>query len=133
MKPSLLIKIVIAVLAIGGIAFVFLTNASPYVTVAQAKKMEGKNLHLAGALDKSSLDFDYNRQMVRFNLTDDEGKTVQVVHQGIPEGNIQEAVRVVAIGGMEGDVFVAEDMLLKCPSKYESKGSEAESSPQAVR
>lgn len=123
MKPGQLAAIGGATLAVLAVAFVFTSNASPYVTVAEAKQMDANNLHLAGAIDQSSLRMDYNRQTATFILTDDTGASVQVRHEGIPEGNISQAVRVVAIGGMKDGVFVSHKMLLKCPSKYASEGN----------
>ena len=49
----------------------------------------------------------------------DPGGTLHVVHVGEPPANIQEATKVVAIGGMQDGSFVSHQLLIKCPSKYE--------------
>lgn len=110
-------------LAVGGLSAMFgafLMNASPYVTIAEARKSPGTNLHVTGDLDKASLASNPLKQEVRFQLKDEKGDTINVLYTGAPPANMGEATKVVAVGGMEGDVFHATKLLIKCPSKYES-------------
>lgn len=137
MKPGPIAAFVLAIAAVIGVTFVFLTNASPYVTVAQAKEASGENLHLAGVVDQSSIIVDSVNRTTSFTITDDEGDSVEVFHDSIPAGNIANAERVVAVGGVQDGTFVADRLILKCPSKYEADpamggtGSYEESSDSA--
>jgi len=97
-----------------------MTNASPYVTIRQARTMEGNQLHLAGDLLKNSISTDFKTHTLKFRLKDSEGQVVTVLHKGEPPENMSEVTKVVAIGGMQGDQFVSNKLLLKCPSKYEA-------------
>ncbi|MFW5698186.1 MAG: cytochrome c maturation protein CcmE [Fimbriimonadaceae bacterium] len=120
MKPSALIAIIAGALGLTAMMYAFLTQASPYVTVAQAKEMNGDNLHLAGDLDRASLDVDTRQGHIEFFLTDEEGKRQHVMYDGPPPSNMGSATQVVAVGGMgENGTFVARRLILKCPSKYE--------------
>jgi cytochrome c-type biogenesis protein CcmE len=120
MKPSALIAIIAGALGLTAMMYAFLTQASPYVTVAQAKEMSGDNLHLAGDLDRASLDVNTRQGHVEFFLTDEEGIRQHVVYDGPPPSNMGSATQVVAVGGMsENGTFVARRLILKCPSKYE--------------
>jgi cytochrome c-type biogenesis protein CcmE len=42
----------------------------------------------------------------------------------VKPGNFEQATSVVLKGKTEGDRFVADQMLVKCPSKYQGDGTE---------
>lgn len=125
--PGAVITGLVATVAMGGVISAFVTNASPYVTVAEAKQSRGDGVHLAGTLVKNSVQTDPTTGRISFNLEDKDGATAHVVYQGSTPGNLMEATRVVAVGGMKENDFVAHQLLLKCPSKYE--GQEAPKAP----
>jgi cytochrome c-type biogenesis protein CcmE len=120
MKTGAIIAGLVAVVGLSAMVFAFLTNASPYVTIAEAKAMPGDNLHVAGDLDKSTISTNAVQHEVRFTLKDEKGDRVPVVYHGAPPANMGEATKVVAVGGMKGPEFHASKLLIKCPSKYES-------------
>jgi cytochrome c-type biogenesis protein CcmE len=120
MKSGPIVTAIVATLAMAGVVTAFMTNASPYVTIAQAKNSHSNRLHLAGDLDKKSVHADPVNRTLTFRLKDENGETVTVLHKGDPPANMGEATKVVAIGKMEGDKFVSDDLLVKCPSKYET-------------
>ncbi len=64
--------------------------------------------------------FDAERGKYNFYMKDDNGQLVHVVLDGAKPNNFELATSVVAKGKFEGDVFHAEDVLTKCPSKYEA-------------
>ncbi|MBZ0213440.1 MAG: cytochrome c maturation protein CcmE, partial [Nitrospirae bacterium] len=92
-----IVTIVLCLLAISGIVFAFLQNASPYVTVAQAKATSGDNLHLAGDILKETLKTDLAKGQISFDIRDQDGDLVKVVYYGPPPANMGEATKVVAI------------------------------------
>ena len=112
---------VVAGLAMVGVVGAFASNASPYVTVSQAKSVGGDSLHLAGVLVKNSCERDFGSGHLEFKLKDKEGATVRVEHVGSVPASLLDADQVVAIGAMRGDRFVSHDLLVKCPSKYDDK------------
>lgn len=114
-----LVTTIVALLAMTGAVAAFLTNASPYVTVAQARNNSGTRLHLLGTLVKDSIHTDFAHSAMTFRLKDTAGEVVTVQYTGEPPSNLSEAKEVVAIGSMQGTQFVSQQLLLKCPSKYE--------------
>jgi len=112
---------IIAGLAMAGVVGAFMSNASPYVTIAQAKTTGGDNLHLAGVLQKETFRQDITNGHITFDLKDAEGKTIQVEHVGIRPASLLDADKVVAIGCVKDGRFVSHDLLVKCPSKYDEK------------
>lgn len=119
-KP--LAGVVAGVAALSVAAFVMLSNASPYVTVAEARSSKLSDMHLQGNLVKESLKIDTAGSLIRFTVVDDQGEKMDVVHHGLPPANMGEATRVVVVGGMKDGHFESHKLLTKCPSKYESDG-----------
>lgn len=121
MKLGTILSIVVATLAVTGMVIAFLSNASPYVTVAEAKVSTATDLHLAGDFDKESLTSDVRAREVRFTLVDEKGDRIPVIYSGAPISNMGEATKVVAVGKVEAGKFLAHRLLVKCPSKYEAE------------
>lgn len=116
-KTGAIVSVVVTVLALAGVTMAFLSAASPYVTLAEARTTSGDRLYLAGDMVKGSLRGNVRSQ--RFSLKDANGEVVEIVYDGAPPSNLAEATRVVAIGKLDGGAFRARDLLVKCPSKYE--------------
>jgi cytochrome c-type biogenesis protein CcmE len=112
---------IIATLAMAGVVGAFMSNASPYVTVAQAMTTGGDNLHLAGVMQKETFRQDITNGHITFDLKDIDGKTIQVEHVGSRPASLMDADRIVAIGSVKDGHFVSHDLLVKCPSKYDEK------------
>jgi cytochrome c-type biogenesis protein CcmE len=87
----------------------------------------------------SAYDPDANR--FTFMMRDDEGTLRQVVYAAPKPASFEDAEKVVVEGRMEGDTFVADGILVKCPSKYNDArefesadaGAEATTQPVAAR
>jgi cytochrome c-type biogenesis protein CcmE len=122
MKKGPLVTAVIAGLAMIAVIGAFASNASPYVTVAQAKSSGGDHLHLAGELLKDSIQNDFKKRTLTFRIRDEEGQVITVVHKGDMPPNLADADRVVAVGGMKDGSFASRQLIVKCPSKYEEQG-----------
>lgn len=115
---------IVAVTGMGAVMAALLNNASPYGTFADARKTGNTAIHVAGELDKTSVDNEPLQGVIKFNLKDQNGEVMPVVYTGTPPANLGEASKIVAIGGIENGVFHSKSMLVKCPSKYEGeKGS----------
>jgi cytochrome c-type biogenesis protein CcmE len=123
MKKGPVITAIVALIAMAGVVIAFMSNASPYVTIAQAKSASGNRLHLAGDIIKSSVKNDLAHHALSFDVRDKDGAVITVLHKGEPPQNMSEATQVVAIGKLEGDKFVSDQLLVKCPSRYQEKRS----------
>jgi cytochrome c-type biogenesis protein CcmE len=121
MKTGPIITAIVAMLALAAVVAAFMSNASPYVTIAQAKTASGDRLHLAGDIIKPTVKTDLAHHALTFDIRDKNGDVVTIVHKGESPQSMSEATEVVAIGKMEGDQFVSEKLLVKCPSRYEAK------------
>ncbi len=79
--------------------------------------------------DKESY-FDSHASRFVFYLLDDQGKECKVVLDGAAPNNFEVATSVVAKGryNSEEQYFHAEEVLTKCPSKYEATGEQVKES-----
>lgn len=64
--------------------------------------------------------FDPAKGEFSFVMKDERGTKMQVVFTGSRPNNFELAPAVVVKGRVEGDRFLASEILTKCPSKYES-------------
>ena len=123
LKPLHLIGVVMIVIAIVTGYSGLRTAFRPYTTSVSEAINSGRGVQLAGFLyppDLGSYDADGN---FAFSLQDSTGKVVKVVYTKPKPANFEQAVSIVAIGRYDPakGVFLAEDMLVKCPSKYQEQ------------
>jgi cytochrome c-type biogenesis protein CcmE len=120
MKTSYIIGIVV-IAALIGIIFTTISESSTYAPFSTAIAHEGKTYHVVGSLqlDKG---FDYNPEenanVFGFYLTDTEGREIKVLYNGSKPQDFEKSEQVVVVGKMSGETFIAKEVLMKCPSKY---------------
>ena len=103
-------------------------DASTYVTFSKAKDVyESGSLtkfHVVGKLNK---DEDNNieglmksddKMSFTFQMIDEDGMKEKVFYGEPMPPDFLLSEQVVVIGGYENNTFIADDILLKCPSKY---------------
>lgn len=118
MKTGVIVSATVAVLAGIGLTTVFVNNASPYVTIKEVNGLNQK-VHVVGKIVPNTLTQNALAQEVNFTIQDDSG-AMPVKYVGPPQSNLASATQVVVIGQRKDGVFEANQMLVKCPSKYES-------------
>lgn len=123
MKPRYVIGAVVAVLCVAGSLWLVQSSTIEYTTVAKAVELK-KRVTIKGTWKKSAeCSYDSEKNIFRFVMTDDESKDVRVEYEGSKPNNFELAESIVVKGKMENGVFVASDILTKCPSKYEGTNS----------
>lgn len=120
MKRIHIIGIVVIAVAIGAI-ITSLSDASTYADFSQAVENAGKEFHVVGKLDRSK-EAIYNPQenpdMFVFHMIDNKGKEMKVVlHKAKPQ-DFEKSEQIVIIGKAGRGEFHADEILMKCPSKY---------------
>ncbi|NGP88575.1 cytochrome c maturation protein CcmE domain-containing protein [Fodinibius halophilus] len=117
MKPKLIIGIIAIVGFTSLLMYNFGNSISTYVNFEQASGMEGA--HVVGTLDKSKdYGFSMKSKQLSFYMKDEAGNVRRVIYPKTKPNNFEEADKLVVIGKMENGVFYANEMLMKCPSKY---------------
>lgn len=120
--------IILAFLVWGASAF--MTTTVQYVSLDQAMKST-RTVQVMGKIDFDAVHYDSDNSRLEFAVYDPEaadphsGKRIEVLYYGVVPGNFDQATSVVLKGspGEEGK-FVADQMLVKCPSKYQGEGGE---------
>ena len=120
MKPKLIFGIIAIVGFTSLLMYNFGNSISTYVNFEQASDMEGA--HVVGTLDDSK-EFGFSMKTKRFSfyMKDRDGNSRRVVYPKPKPNNFEQADRIVVIGKMNDGVFYANDMLMKCPSKYKDE------------
>ena len=108
--------LVVAFLAYGATSFK--SNLTPYVSFAEAMRSPAR-VQVAGSLVPDSTRYVENEERLRFGIADEDGNTLTVLYDGVKPGNFEEATQIVAIGSFREGAFHAEQLLVKCPSKYQ--------------
>ncbi|WP_334158592.1 cytochrome c maturation protein CcmE [Oryzomicrobium sp.] len=85
--------------------------------VAAGKAPQGKTFRIGGMVEKGSVQREADGVTVRFVVTDTE-KTLPVAYKGILPDLFQEGKGVVAQGKLEGERFVASEVLAKHDENY---------------
>ena len=115
----------VAVLVVfGTMAFLnFNKTVAPYVPFAEAKAAT-RAVQVAGFPDHQRARFDPSSKVFQFTMTDDQGDVMPVVFAGAKPGNFDQAEKVVVIGTYEAGIFHANQILVKCPSKYDDMAAD---------
>ncbi len=120
MKKIHILGIIVIAIAIG-VIFISLKNTSTYADFTEAIANPDQEFHVVGKLNKNQpqiYDPKVNADEFRFTMIDNKGVEKQVVlHKSKPQ-DFEKSEQIVLIGKMQGDNFHANEILMKCPSKY---------------
>ncbi|MFU8812912.1 MAG: cytochrome c maturation protein CcmE [Balneolaceae bacterium] len=124
MKPKVFVGIAAIVLFTSLLMYNFGNSISTYVNFEQAENRQVS--HVVGTWD-SSQEYGFSRETMQFSfyMKDQDGNVRRVVYPRPKPNNFEQATQLVVIGEMRNNTFIANDMLMKCPSKYNDP-SEAE-------
>ena len=102
----------------------FKRTMTPYIGFKEARTASGL-VQVNGKLADKDYVLKPEEQFLQFKLRDEAGDVMPVEYRGIIPGNFDQAVSVVAIGKFQGDHFEAQQLLVKCPSKYQAEADKA--------
>lgn len=117
MKPKLILGIVAIVGFTSLLMYNFGESISTYTTFEGAG--ERTSAHIPGTWDEEKgAEFSLETKKFVFYMKDEDGVSKKVVYSKPKPNNFEQADQLVVIGEMRGDTFYANEMLMKCPSKY---------------
>jgi cytochrome c-type biogenesis protein CcmE len=123
MKPKYIVGIVIVLVFIAFAAINLSKSLTPYVSLTEAKKSK-KVVQVKGQRVAGSENFDMEKKIFSFRMRDDKGEQFEVVYHGVKPANLEQAEEIVVIGRYAQGLFEAEQLLVKCPSKYQAEGAD---------
>ncbi len=90
-----------------------------YMDFEQAKNSNDAVVHVVGQwVEEDGLQYNPDDNILRFQMRDEIGNVCEVRYMNPKPANFEEAEKLVIEGTTQGDVFVADKILTKCPSKY---------------
>ncbi len=103
-----------------------MSTGAYYLTVSEIQDsgaaLVGERVRASGKVVDGSENWDPQSITLRFNITDEKGAQLPIVFFGPRPDNFQRAAEAIVEGTMLPDgSFQANDLLLKCPSRYEEE------------
>lgn len=129
MKAKYIIGGVIIILFLVWGTSAFLRTTIRYVSIEEARHSK-RTVQVLGRIDFDQVNYNTDNSCLEFAVYDPEAQDKQraqrmkVIYYGVVPGNFEQATSVVLKGKSEGEAFIAEQMLVKCPSKYQGEGEE---------
>ena len=130
MKTKYIFGIIIIGVAIA-IIISMTGDASSYVSFEEARVLSDKgfkkSIHVVGELPKTAggeivgIQESPDRLSFKFQMVDENGFRQQVLYAKPIPADFDKSEQVVIIGSYNGENFIAEKILLKCPSKYQEE------------
>lgn len=121
-------------IVLAGAAVLYLVISSvqgmqlPYVNAAELSSVPGRMVRVAGKVAMGGVESDGPGDVsIRFALVDEKGDTVTVDYSGVRPDAFREGAQAVVEGTYDANsnVFHADLLQAKCPSKYEVGTAEA--------
>jgi cytochrome c-type biogenesis protein CcmE len=125
MQKKYLIGGVILVLVAGYLLYLsFGSSVSYYVTVSefleQGTELYDTNVRVAGKIADSPVYWNAEDLELRFDITEG-GHNLSVIYEGAKPSGFKAGSNILVEGRCQPDgVFRASQLIMKCPSKYES-------------
>ncbi len=115
---KIILLLLLVVFGVG--AFRTISGAlTPYVSFAYAENA-GRSVQVKGNAVEGTVVI-HDGDSFSFLMTDLEGGSARVFHKGVLPQNLIDAESVVVVGRFSDGSFVAQKILVKCPSKYQAK------------
>jgi cytochrome c-type biogenesis protein CcmE len=120
MKPRYIISLVFIAIAMVAVLSIY-GKTSTYSDFEACKKDPGKEVHIVGVQVKEKgevYDPKINPNYFSFYIRDQKGVESKVELSDTKPQDFDKAEKVVVVGRLDGDVFKAKEILMKCPRKY---------------
>lgn len=125
MRLKTIVGIVLLVGFTSMLLFSFGEQVGGYMTFDEAEESSSQ-AHVVGTwVEDAPLEYDRNKNLFTFHMKDEAGVMREVHYYNPKPPNFEDAEKVVVEGHPQEEIFVAEHILVKCPSKYnETRGFE---------
>ena len=125
MKKRYLIGGIIIILAVAYLIFVNLgSSVSYYLTVSELMERKGElndtSVRVIGEIVGDSVQWDAENVELKFDITEG-GETLSILYNGAKPTGFEPGSNILVEGKLQPDnVFKAKQLIMRCPSKYES-------------
>ena len=118
-KVHIIILLLLAVTV--GVLLAMTGDYTTYANFVQAREKTNKSVNVVGYLAKDKpMNYDPQKDpnLFSFTMLDKEGNEQKVVYKGSKPQDFERSEQLVVKGRVNGDVFAASEISMKCPSKY---------------
>lgn len=132
MNAKMIIGLLLIASFLGLGVFTFIDSQVVAVTIARARAAD-ETVQVQGVIDFESVNYEVDNKRLIFEIYDPESskldaggnpEKLRVIFYGEVPGNFEQATSITVIGKAGEGGFVAENMLVKCPSKYQGEDGE---------
>jgi cytochrome c-type biogenesis protein CcmE len=118
-RTKIIIGVFIVIVSLVGLVMRMKSSISPYITVSELKSgnYAEEYVRVNGSVAPGSIEWHPKEILLSFRLTDNSS-VVDVEYRGSRPNNFEDGRPVVVGGVYEGSIFKADEILVKCPSKY---------------
>ena len=121
MKKKYIIGLLIAVVFLTLAILSFDESRVEYADLSKAQE-SGKTVQIIGKrVEAKQWNYDTQNDLLQFFIEDEKGNVSEVSYNGAPPNNFDIAPSLVVKGKFEDNIFIASQILTKCPSKYEGQ------------
>lgn len=132
MKRNHVIALIMIAVAVGAILST-LGDASTYVSFSQAENDPGEVYTVIGTLDTNkNMHYEARSNLFTFHAVDKDGQTRKVFYPQPKPQDFERAEEVTMKGYAKDGDFYAEEILMKCPSKYNGDEGIADSEADQI-
>lgn len=126
MKPRTLIALILVIVFLVVLLTSQLSNQSYYTDFKTARETGDKVHVVATWVNREQAEYNPEEDVFTFYLRDTLNQVALVRYHDPKPPNLESAEKLVIEGKQKGEVFEAEHIYLKCPSKYEDKALSGE-------
>lgn len=92
---------------------------APYMTrVSEVRASNGKPVQFIGKILSGKVRYSDSNGSLLFTLADDKGDKLKVSYKGVKPANFDTSPKALVRGKFTGGEFIADQVLIKCPSRY---------------
>lgn len=128
------VALLVAVVAAGYIILDGADDAVFAYTVDKAVEMkgelDGKRFRVRGKVQEGTIEATPGQLEMKFGIVHNDKLMTIAYDKPLPD-TFKEGIEVIAEGELKGGVLVAENVIAKCPSKYEGGPPTAKGGPEA--
>ena len=125
MKNKYLFGGFIIVVFMGIMGYLFTQTSIQYENDFAKIKTSTRSVKATGVwVKEKNYDIDKVNNLFSFYMKDSKGVQLKVIYKGAIPNNFESSTSVVVTGKYKDGNFLANDILTKCPSKYEEQYTE---------
>lgn len=115
-------RTIFSLIALAGFTSLLLFNfgqrVSGYMHFSEAEA-SGSYAHVVGYwVQPETANYNPDDNLFMFHMKDEQGTIRKVYYHDTKPASFENAEKLVVEGYLDGEIFVAEHILMKCPSKY---------------